>query len=967
MPLLSLFASAALCLATSPRVETVDLDGAWRLTQAERKIAVPAVVPGVVQTDLMRAGRLPDPYFGLNEKAVQWVSDLPWTYSRTFTVTPAFLRHRRIVLRCEGVDTIARIRIDGKEVGRPDNMFRTWEFDAKPFLVAGANTIRVDFETLDRAMKAMRERPPRFGKPVQDNGKQYIRKPPFQGGWDFAPRLLTSGIWRPIRLIGWDEARLTDVGVAQRHLAHRRVDLDVTLTADTETATRAHVAVLFKGREVAHADAPFRGGVAKATAAVSNAQLWWPNEMGPQNLYDVRVELRDAAGRVVDRGARRIGLRTLTWYPKTATRPLTLAVNGRRFFARGSNWVPFDSLLRENPAKERSLIQKAADAHMNLLRLWGGGYYEDDALFDAADEKGVLLWFEFKFADAAYPAFDPEWLENVKAEARDNVRRARNHPCVAVYSGNNEVIGFIADKTTSGNISRQDYDLLFHTTLRDVVHRLAPDAFYTPGSPEIGDDHYWDVWHGSASFASYRDRHGFMSEYGFQSFAVPRTVRQFTTPAGRASVETREMLQHQKNWRDGDALIVGALLRYFRKPKDFDSTLWVSQIDQAQGILTGVEHWRRDWPRSSGSLVWQFNDPWPVTSWSMIDSYGRPKALYYRLKHAYAPVALSGLADARTGRAELWVANDRPWPLRGTLAWTAMRADGTRIASGTQPVAIPAGTSAVRTFARDFAKPVTQPGSDGVLLYATLRTPHEPDSQTTLLFGRPKDIELADPKIRTSVQAAGGGFRVTLSGAHPALWAWVSLDGLDAEFSDNFVDLAPGKAATIFVKPKAKVGLAQFRKALRVRSLFDTYAPGVGANPVVKPLPDGRIVATADEAEMLGDGFILEVGTPSNVGNWQNVGDRLRWTVVGAKPGTYAVAATVAIPANEAGSTFTVSVDGNALSGVVPGTKSWYDYVTIPLGTVRVDAAGYRIELTPKTKVSTHVMNLRAITLTPVP
>jgi len=955
----------AVALSASALPERIGLEGAWRLTQAERKIDIPAVVPGVVQLDLLRAGKIPDPFVGSNDRKVQWVGEVPWTYTRRFNLSPAFLRHRRIVLRCEGLDTLGRIEINGREVARPDNMHRTWEFDIRPYIRAGANAIQIDFSPIEPFLKAHEVQAEFPGKPVQSHGWGYVRKPSFQMGWDFSPKLITAGIWRKIGILGWDVARLTDVEIVQDHRTKGRVELNVKLAADVVGATAAQVEVLYKGHSVAKTSTSLKDGQGEANLTVLKPELWWPNGMGPQNLYDVRVALRDAAGTVVDRGARRIGLRTVTWYPKTDKSPLGLAVNGHRFFAKGSNWVPADSLLvRTTPAEEKALVQKAVDAHMNLLRLWGGGHYENDSLFDICDEKGLLVWFEFKFADATYPAFDPKWLENVKAEARDNVRRVRHHPSIAVYSGNNEVIGFITEKTTPSSMSREDYNLLFHQTLRDVVRDLAPDAFYTPGSPEIGDDHYWDVWHGSASFASYRDRHGFMSEYGFQAFPVPRSIEAFTSAADRQSVETPVMLNHQRNWRDGNALIVSTMRRFYRRPKDFESTLWLGQINQADGILTGIEHWRRDWPHSTASLVWQFNDPWPVVSWSMIDYYGRPKALYYRIKHAYAPVALSGLANDRG--AELWIANDRPTPMPGTIDWQLVRTDGKVVAKGSQVVKIPAGTSSLRAAKLDLAQSISKEGAANLVLQASLRTPKEPLSCTTLLFVRPKEVTLQDPGIRTAVAPKAGGFVVTLTTPRPALHARVDLKGIDAEYSDNFIHLIPGQAATILVRPAHPVALAKFRSLLRVRSLFDTYLPGDEPNPIVHPKANGVLDLTADDAEIMGDGAVLETGTPSNIGNWQKVEDGLRWTVKDAKPGNYAVTATVSIPDNEAGSTFSVEIEGRQVTGTVPATGSWTTYRTIPLGHLRIEKGGVvTVSLKPTKLVRGHVMNLRSIVLTP--
>jgi beta-mannosidase len=846
-------------------------------------------------------------------------------------------------------------------------MFRTWEFDVRPYLKLGLNTTEIDFVPIEAYAKANEGRPKLFGKPVQNHGMGYVRKPAFQWGWDFAPRLLTTGIWRKIGLVGWDGGRVTDVEVEQDHSKKGQVDLEVKVATEGREAASARVQVLFKGREVAETTSNVVGGTSKANLTISNPRLWWPNGMGNQDLYVVHVDLGNSHGRILDRGEKRIGLRTVRWIPKTDQGPLALTVNGKKFFAKGSNWVPPDSLIvRTTPDQERNLVQMAVAANMNLMRLWGGGYYENDSFFDACDEKGLLVWFEFKFADAPYPSFDPNWLANVKAEAVDNVRRVRHHPSIAVYSGNNEVIGFIRDQTTESSMNRDEYNLLFHTTLRDVVHDLAPDVAYTPGSPEIGDDHYWDVWHGSASFTSYRSRHGFMSEYGFQAFPVPRSVEAFTQPQDRTSVETPVMLEHQKNWRDGNALIVSTLLKSYRKPKDFDSTLWVGQISQAEGILTGVEHWRRDWPNSTASLVWQFDDPWPVTSWSMVDYYHRPKALYYRLRHAYAPVALSGLSDSKTGKVELWAVNDRPKLKQGVVDWSLVRLDGSVVRRGSEQVEIPAGTSSKKLGEYAF-KPITETeGADNFLFSAKLKTPGEATSSTLLTFVRPKDLKLVDPGIHSSVSPTAAGFRVTLTCSHPALWAWVELAGLDATLSDNFVHLLPGVPVTIDLVPAQKISLARARNSVRVRSLFDTYLPGVEASPIIRPDDHGRLVMKADDAEIEGEGATLEPGTPSNIGTWLNIDTSLRWTIREAEAGEYDVTAIISAPQSDAGAAFELAVDKSRLAGTVPATKDWKDYVEIKLGRVTVSKDGnISISLRATSMPHDRIMNLRSITLTP--
>ena len=937
----------AFVLATTTP-ERLDLGGAWHVVQPERKIDVVGKVPGSVHTDLLAAKAIPDPFYRDQEKDVQWVGEVPWTYSRRFVVPAAYLKHRHVVLRSEGLDTLATIRLNGKEVAKTGNQFRTWEFDVAPFLKAGDNAIDITFDPVGPVLKAKENQAAFPGKPAWGQG--YVRKSPVQNGWDFAPKLLTAGIPRPIGLVAWDEARLDDVLVTQDH-RKSEVDLKVAVSARAEGTVVAESTASYGGKVVATTHGPLGRPL---VLAIKNPQLWWPAGMGGQPLYRLRTVLKDAQGRVLDEKTERIGLRTVVWTPKTDAHPLSVAVNGRPFFVKGANWIPPDALNARVKADDyRRLVALAKRGNMNMLRFWGGGLYEDDALYDACDEAGLLVWFEFKFACTPYPAFDPAWVEDVRCEAVDNVTRLRNHPSIAIWSGNNEVAGFVDEKTSMFRMSREDYDGLFHKTLANVVTDLVPGAQYTPGSPESGDEHNWNVWHGGAPFETYRKDRGFMSEFGFQSFPEPRTMAAVTAPEDRTSVLSPVMKYRQRNiGGHGNENIANTVERYFRKPKDFDSALWTSQINQAMGILTGIEAWRRDWPNTTGSLVWQFDDDWPTPSWSMIDYYLRPKALYYRLAGAYAPTMLSGLADGRTGVVELTVANDVPKALSGTLDWRLLKTDGSVVAIGHKPVAIPAGTSARKVASVDLSKSLMSEGRQSLVFAATLVVNGKEASRTTLLFGKPKDVALQDPGIKVE----RSGDRVTLTATKPALYAWVDA-GEGATYSDNFLDLRPGEPRTIVVHGGAG--------PIRVRSLFDTYDPSAPLpDPTFRPEADGTIRATAERADTLG-GQALEAGNPPSLGNWADVDDAAEWRVEGAKPGLYRVIVTLASP--EGGSRFTVSAGDGKVSGVVPKTGSWTAYTTLDLGTVRVAQGGsLRIALTAQEKKGSHVMNLRSVVLTPM-
>jgi len=424
---------------------------------------------------------------------------------------------------------------------------------------------------------------------------------------------------------------------------------------------------------------------------------------------------------------------------------------------------------------------------------------------------------------------------------------------------------------------------------------------------------------------------------------------------------------HQRNWGDGNQIILNTFRRYYLKPKDFDSALWLSQIQQADGVLTGVENWRRDWPKSTGSLVWQYNDCWPSISWSMVDYYGRPKALYYRLRHAYAPVMLSGTTDHKLDTAELWICNDRQKTLEGRLDWRLIRLDGAVLQKGSNKVTIPAGTSATRALALSEAGIVKREGAGNIALWADLTVAGEPLSSTVLNFVRPKDLNLVAPDFKVAATKSGDAYRITLSSSHPALQTWLDLTGIDVEYSDNFFDLRPGQPVTILIRPSVKTSLAQIQKALRVRSLYDTYLPGTLGTPVTLAESDGSITATADNAEITGNTAIVESGNPDNIGDWADVHDYAQWTVKGTKPGTYSVTMNVSCPLGTEGSSFILDIGGRQIKGIVPSTPGWTSYVDMNLGNVTLNQGGtITLTLTPTAMATDRIMNLRTITLKPV-
>ncbi|MBC7255524.1 MAG: glycoside hydrolase family 2 protein [Chloroflexi bacterium] len=836
-------------------METLSLNGAWYLYKADEGEAVPATVPGCVHTDLLAAGLIEDPFYRDNELKVLWVGKTDWTYRRMFVVPASFLEHERVLLRCEGLDTIATIFLNGQEVGRAKNMFRVWEYDVKPFLRPGENVLAVAFRS---SLKYVREKAqgqrflPAWGVGQHKlDGGGWIRKEPCNFGWDWGPMLATCGIWRDIALVGYDTARLEDVHILQDHAQPGQVALEVRVKAETlrEADLRAQVQVRFEGEPVAEASVPLRAGEGIAHLVIRNAKLWWPNGLGAQPLYEVHVTLTNDAGRALDEAKRRIGLRTLRLVrkPDAWGESFYFAVNGVPFFAKGANWIPRDVFItRLAPADYRRALQDAAEANMNMLRVWGGGIYEQDIFYDLCDELGLCIWQDFIFACATYPTFDAEWMTNVRIEVEENVQRLRHHACLALWCGNNELEqGLVGDEWTDRTMSWEDYGKLFDEMIPEIVHRLDLERDYWPSSPHspcgdrrdfnnptCGDAHLWSVWHGRQPFEWYRTcTHRFNSEFGFQSFPEPRTVYSYTEPSDRNV--TSWVMEHHQRSAIGNGTIMTYMCDWFRLPKSFEMTLWLSQILQGMAIKYAVEHWRRGMPRGMGTLYWQLDDCWPVASWSSVDSFGRWKALHYMARAFFAPLLVSAVEDAARGTVDVHVTSDLLETRECEVAWWVTDAAGVALAHGRQEISI-APQRDTLALMLDAAPYLKSHGPRDLMVWLELYVLHRPSEHGVLAecvstnwvsFARPKHLELGKPDITWHVkEAPNGAYDVALSAQKAALWCWLDLAEAEARYSDRFFHLRPGRGVTVRVMPAEPLSLEAFREQLRVYSLFDTYA-----------------------------------------------------------------------------------------------------------------------------------------------
>jgi beta-mannosidase len=846
------------------------LTGAWQFRQAggsqagapQRGVGewLPATVPGGAHTDLLALGRIPDPFAGDNERRVQWVAEADWEYRYQFAVEPKLLRQPYIWLVCDGLDTLATVSLNGRELGHTANMFRQYRWDVKPLLKADGNDLRIVFDSPVHFATAQQASRPLPGVSQAIAGGPHLRKAPCQFGWDWGPQLPPVGIWKEIRLEAFESARLTEVHLRQFHVNGTvRVEARVAVE-DWTSGLSAHLQVTAPG------DAGHTGGAVSTTSAalasatdnrlaleIKDPKLWWPNGWGNQPLYQVQVQLHRSGemadnGHPLDEKTYQLGLRTieLRQEPDEWGRSFTFVVNGRPLFAKGSNWIPADSFpTRLSEAALEGLIRSAAEAHQNMLRVWGGGFYEDERFYDLCDRYGILVWQDLIFSCSIYPLDEPGFVENVRAEVVENIRRLRHRASLALWCGNNEMEWGWADwhwdKPDLQDL-KAAYDRFFHHTLPEWCAAEDPDHAYWPSSPSSGvpfedpngqhqgDSHYWDVWHGRKPFTAYRSQYPrFMSEFGFQALPPLETIRTFAAEPDW-NMTSYVMEQHQKN-ASGNALMVGQMLDTFRLPSDFESLVYLSMVLQAEGIRYGVEHWRRHTRRVAGTLYWQLNDCWPVASWSSLDYFGRWKALHYAARRFYSPLLLS-IEDAPP-RQSIFVSSDLLEAWQGSVNWALTTLDGKTLASGQKAVHVePLGMTAVEEI--DFSGFLDDDSRRELAFVAELCQNGRCLATQTAFFAPTKHLPLADPQIQADVTLeeapvdAGVGqeglLAIELSARSLARLVECSLTGADVVFSDNYFDLPAHKAVRITAPLPAGWDLARARAALKVRSVYDTYS-----------------------------------------------------------------------------------------------------------------------------------------------
>jgi beta-mannosidase len=820
-------------------MEIHSLTGAWEFRQVGSDAWLPASVPGGVHTDLLALGLIPDPFVGDNEKRVGWVAEADWEYRYRFDAAPELLRQERIWLVCDGLDTLATVMLNGRLIAHTDNMFRQYRWEIKELLQANDNELLIAFASpvnFITAKQAVREMP---GVSQAIPGGPYLRKAPCQFGWDWGPQLPPIGIWKDIHLEGASSARLADVHVRQSH-SDDQVSVSAALSVEqwTDEPLTARLRLIAPdGVEIVGETAVSADQPAAINLLVADPQLWWPNGYGEQPLYQATVSLHQGDS-LLDERHYQLGLRTIELRQETDQwgRSFEFIVNGVPIFAKGSNWIPADSFPTRITADSlETLICGAAETHQNMLRVWGGGFMEDERFYDLCDRYGILIWQDFIFSCSVYPLDDPEFLENVRVEVLENVRRLRHRASLALWCGNNEMEWGWVDwgwrQRSDLDDMKEAYDRFFHYTLPEWCAAEDPDTTYWPSSPssdipfvdpngqQQGDAHYWDVWHGRKPFTAYRDQYPrFMSEFGFQALPPLATIRTYAEEADW-NMTSYIMEQHQKN-DSGNSLMVGQMLDTFRLPKDFSSLVYLSMVLQAEGIRYGVEHWRRHRDRVAGTLYWQLNDCWPVASWSSLDYFGRWKALHYAARRFYAPLLLS-IEDAPPCQG-VYVTNDRREAWDGRVRWSLETLAGKVQVTGEEPVHVPAlATTHVKTF--DLSAQMTEENRREMVFVAELEQDDGRVTRQVAFFAPTKHVQLTDPALEAACRVENNLLHIAVTARSLARLVELAFDGGDFVFSDNYFDLPAGRIVTVTCPLPVGWNASQAQAALRMRSVYDSF------------------------------------------------------------------------------------------------------------------------------------------------
>lgn len=809
-----------------PQVCTLHSD--WTFCQVGDTLWSDAKVPGTIHQDLLNHNRIPNPFYGMNEEAVQWVENEDWMYRTSFVVTEEQLNRDAAVLELDGLDTYADVFLNGALILRSDNMFVGHKVPVKSVLRKGENRLLIRFRS------AVKEALPQwetngFDYPADNDHSSkrvsiYTRKAPYSYGWDWGIRLATCGIWRPVRLVFSDVARIEDYYVRQASVSASKADVDnrleITNVTSQPVSALLKVAYHYSANDTKEVQKQIELRPGENTVSlpvmIDNPHLWMPNGWGEPSLYKFTASV-SVDGVEVASQERQVGLRSIRVVMEDDEhgKSFYFEVNGHPMFAKGANFIPDDALL-PNVTTERykRIFEDVKAANMNMLRVWGGGIYEDDKFYDEADRNGILIWQDFLFACTTYP-HDHLFLKRVEAEAEYNIKRLRGHASLAMWCGNNEIYEGVRywgwkNKYTSEAFAEMNrgYDVLFRQLLPDMVKRFDSDRFYMHGSPyeanwgrpeswKIADSHNWGTWYGRKPFESFDSEiPRFMSEYGFQAFPEMKTIRTFAEEKD-FELESPVMNAHQKA-TIGNALIKQTMGLYYKVPAKFEDLVYVGLVLQGQGMRHGIEAHRRNRPYCMGSLFWQLNDSWPVVSWSSIDYYGNWKAMQYQSQRAFAPVLINAIKEGDDLCVYL-ISDELQDRDDVRLTVELMDFDGKSHGKWTHSGKLSANTSMLFLKKRVDEFLSKQDAATSFLRFTLKAKNGAALADEVFYFAYPKDQKLPEARIETSVKRRGEAIEMTLKADKLARDIFIEVPVQGVRFSDNFFDLLPGQRKKITI------------------------------------------------------------------------------------------------------------------------------------------------------------------------
>jgi len=777
---------------------TLELQNGWEFKNTSESKWYPANVPGEVHSDLINNNLIEDPFIGNNEQDIQWVSDTNWEYKKEFSLNKKELQKKNIRLNFDGLDTYASVYLNDSLILKTNNAFRMWQVDVKSIIKA-KNEIRILFEKTSIFEENEKDK---LGYSLPEGNRIFTRKAQFQYGWDWGPKLNTSGIWRPITLTVWNNYLIENVNIIQEKLTDSIANLTIEIEENSLVKDQLNYEVYINNSKEAEFPRPEKPEI---PISIKNPKRWWPHNLGEPYLYNFKIVVRKGKT-ILDTYELKKGLRTIDLVTEKDSigESFYFKVNNESIYAKGANYIPQNSMQnRVTDADYENILDDVVEANMNMLRVWGGGIYENDIFYDLCDEKGILVWQDFMFACAMYPG-DDTFLDNVQQEAIDNVKRLRNHSSIALWCGNNENSeGWHRWGWQEGRNDEEkeeiwtNYLKVFDSILPNTVSKLT-DTDYWESSPKYGrgnskyefegDAHDWWIWHDAFPF-EHLEEHvpRFMSEFGFQSFPSYDVIN-YINQNNSLDLTSKGFKNHQKHVR-GFQLIDDYMKRDFPVQKLAEDYVYMSQLLQAYGITKGIEAQRRAKPYNMGTLFWQLNDCWPAVSWSSIDFYGNWKALQYKAKRSFNDLLITFKVE--NDILKTYLINDDMEMYTGDLSITILDFSGKIIWNSVSHIKVASNSSEVK-HELDFK--TIQFKKDEVVVKADF-------NNTTSYFYlvKPKDLKLQQGDIKHKITKTSEGFQIELSAniLQKDVFLYCNESG---HYSDNYFDILPHETKTIDFK-----------------------------------------------------------------------------------------------------------------------------------------------------------------------